>query len=417
MAESSNELKSLIQALMTRFDHSTRAGEKHLEAQLAFNTQVSSDLAHLRKQLDLTQADVDDVRLLRDPPASPTAGTRLRQPAPGAQDGEPQGSSVTSLEQQHGPLPHAPPPRLSNGGPPLLPTRGVPMFPGTNQTAAHGPARGVHYDQGQEYAVKPPKHDFPRFDGDAPSLWIDRCLAYFDLYRIPPHTWVTTASLYIEGHAAHWLQAFRHGHRSSIWEEFTTALISEFGPNEFEVEMHKLLQLRQSGSVAEYRTEFEAHMYHLLALDATLNPKIFVTQFLLGLRDDLRAAVRLQEPSSITRAAVLARIVEEEAGVQRPRPRIAPAGRPPPSPLPPQRLGGAPRAGGAGQPNDELARERQLRDHRRANGLCFKCGDRYSREHKCKAATQLLTIHIGDFGEVLSDDTVHTLDLLDAPEQ
>lgn len=33
--------------------------------------------------------------------------------------------------------------------------------------------------------------------------------------------------------------------------------------------MHKLLQLRQTGSVAEYRREFDTHMYHLLALDAT----------------------------------------------------------------------------------------------------------------------------------------------------
>ena len=57
--------------------------------------------------------------------------------------------------------------------------------------------------------------------------------------------------------------------------------------------MHKLLQLRQTGTVSEYRTTFEAHMYHLLALDASLNPKLFITQFLLGLRDDLQDVVRL----------------------------------------------------------------------------------------------------------------------------
>lgn len=57
--------------------------------------------------------------------------------------------------------------------------------------------------------------------------------------------------------------------------------------------------------------------------------------------------------------------------------------------------------------NDDFARERQLRDHRRAHGLCFKCGDRYSREHRCKQPTQLLTIQVGDHGEVLTDDAVH----------
>ncbi|XP_048549353.1 uncharacterized protein LOC125528980 [Triticum urartu] len=128
--------------------------------------------------------------------------------------------------------------------------------------------------------------------------------------------------------------------------------------------------------------------------------------------------VRLQEPSSITRAAVLARIMEEEAENQRARPQITPTSQPPPPLLPqPPRAVGAPRPGGAVVPNDDLARERQQREHRCANGLCFKCGDRYSREHRCKPATQLPTIHVGDYGELLSDDAVHALDLLGAPAQ
>ena len=122
-------------------------------------------------------------------------------------------------------------------------------------------------------------------------------------------------------------------------------------------------------------------MYHLLALDPSINTKFFVTQFLLGLKDELRAPVRLQAPSSITRASVLARIQEEELGTTRARPRITPAGRPPPTAAAagPQCAVAAPvRAQG-----DEHARERQIRDFRWANNLCFKCGDRYSREHRC----------------------------------
>ncbi|XP_048527388.1 uncharacterized protein LOC125506673 [Triticum urartu] len=330
-----------------------------------------------------------------------------------------QASAVTSLDHDRGARPQGPAVRLANNGPPLLPTRHAPSYAGVGQTNAFVAGRDAHTGQREEYTVKPPKHDFPHFDGDAPSLWIDRCITYFDLYRVPPHSWVTTASLYIDCHDAHWYQAYRQTHRPPSWQEFTAAIITEFAPDEFEMEMHKLLQLRQTGTVAEYRTVFETHMYHLHALDASLNTKLFVTQFLLGLRDELRAAVRLQEPSSITRAAVLARIIEEEASTQRARPRITPAGRPPPPPPPPlplpPRTMGAPRPGGTAAPNDDLARERQLREHRRANGLCFKCGDRYSRDHRCKPAMQLLTIQVGDYGEVLSDDAVHALDLLDAP--
>lgn len=187
-----------------------------------------------------------------------------------------------------------------------------------------------------DYTVKSPKHDSPRLDGEAPNLWIDRYVAYFEMYLVPPHSWVTTTTLYIEGHTSHWLQAFHQTHHAPTWDVFTTVLVSEFGPDEFEVEMHKLLQLRQTGTVAEYRLAFKAHMYHLLALDATPNPKLFITQFvLLGLGDDLLAVVRLQEPTSITCASVLAHIQEEETDHHRPRPRLIPTGRPLLSPLPP----------------------------------------------------------------------------------
>lgn len=192
---------------------------------------------------------------------------------------------------------------------------------------------------------------------------------------------------------------------------FSAAVIEEFGADEFELIMHRLLQLRQTGTVADYRTAFDELMYHLLVLDPSINNKFLITQFLLGLKDELRAAVRLQAPSSITRASVLARIQEEELGTTRPRGRPDPPGRPPPPTNAAQpRQAAAPRAAG-----DEFARERQLRDYRRANNLCFKCGDKYSREHRCTQPAQLLTIHVGEHGEVLSDDAIHALQLLDEP--
>lgn len=69
------------------------------------------------------------------------------------------------------------------------------------------------------------------------------------------------------------------------------------------------------------------------------------------------------------------------------------------------------------QGTEEFARERQLRDYRRANGLCFKCGDKYSKEHQCKKPMQLMTIEIGEFGEVLTDDTLQSMKNTDTPEE
>ena len=90
---------------------------------------------------------------------------------------------------------------------------------------------------------KPPKHDFPKFDGTVPYLWLDRYLAYFELYKVATHQWVATAALYIDGQAAHWLQAFRQSHRDITWDVFTLAILEEFGADEFEMVIYKLLQL------------------------------------------------------------------------------------------------------------------------------------------------------------------------------
>ena len=64
---------------------------------------------------------------------------------------------------------------------------------------------------------------------------------------------------------------------------------------------------------------------------------------------------------------------------------------------------------------DDFGRERQLRDFRHANGLCFRCGDKYSKEHQCKKPLQLLTIQLGEHGEILTGDAVQALELLTEP--
>lgn len=330
MGETTDKLQKLLESVIRRLDASQTTADERFQAQTTFNEQVSNKLKNLGKQIDLTQADVDEARK-----AAPTVDPAIAAAAGAI---SPSGLTTAAGSSTHAPstppvVNHHPPPpplplytegaaqlpfaRLVNHGPPLLPARAL-APPEPDRT-------GEHY-------TKPPKHDFPRFDGDAPRIWLERCASYFELYKVPQHSWVTTASLYMEGLAAMWLQSYRQAHPGLTWPSFRTAVEEEFGPEEFEVQMHRLLQLKQTGSVQEYRQQFETCMYHLLSLDSSLSPKFFVSQFLLGLKDELRLGVRLQSPTSITRAAVFARIQEEELEKQRvPRHRPAPVGRPPPS--------------------------------------------------------------------------------------
>jgi len=130
-----------------------------------------------------------------------------------------------------------------------------------------------------------------------------------------------------------------------------------------------------------------------------------VSQFVIGLKDELRTAMRLQAPSSVTHVVSLACIQEEEFEMHRPRQRVIPLGKSPMTSLA-SSLSTSASASGTKRNVDDYGRECQLRDYRRANGLCFRCGDKYNKDHQCKKPMQLLTIHLGEFGEVFTEDTV-----------
>jgi hypothetical protein len=67
----------------------------------------------------------------------------------------------------------------------------------------------------------------------------------------------------------------------------------------------------------------------------------------------------------------------------------------------------------------EMWKARQLREHHRDNGLCFKCGDKYSLGHKCPeilagathAQLTALMAQAIDGGGMLSDDLLDALEM------
>jgi hypothetical protein len=61
----------------------------------------------------------------------------------------------------------------------------------------------------------------------------------------------------------------------------------------------------------------------------------------------------------------------------------------------------------------DLWKARQLKEYRRANNLCFKCGEKYTPAHTCKSpegALQLIEQATLDGGEYLSEDILDRLD-------
>lgn len=74
------------------------------------------------------------------------------------------------------------------------------------------PPDPYHRDQGGDTHSKRgfmPKMSFPRFDGNNPCIWKDKCTDYFHLMDIPESMWATAASLHMEGNAEKWMQVYK----------------------------------------------------------------------------------------------------------------------------------------------------------------------------------------------------------------
>jgi hypothetical protein len=185
---------------------------------------------------------------------------------------------------------------------------------------------------------------------------------------------------------------------------------------EFEADTHRsktmeLLQLKQVGTIEDYRRQFEHLVYHIRLYDNSLSNIMLTAQFLMGLKEELRSQVELQLSDSVAKSAIVASIQEkllEKVNKKYNKPYTS------------KNQGGYNKTDvkSVVTPN-ELWKVRQLREHRRTHGLCFKCGDTYSPGHKCSSTTQegvtgqlsVLTAHAADGGEILSDELLSALEL------
>lgn len=155
-----------------------------------------------------------------------------------------------------------------------------------------------------------PKMEFPRFDGTDVRIWVDKCQTFFTMYKIPEGFKVSAATMYMSNRAAHWYQAFMVSNGWHNWEQFKEAVVTEFEGNIQRDKMRELLILKQTSSVEEYRRKFDEIVYQLRLYDHNIGGLMLVTRFVLGLKEDLRAAVELQMPTSVAMAATLAGVQE-----------------------------------------------------------------------------------------------------------
>jgi hypothetical protein len=263
-------------------------------------------------------------------------------------------------------------------------------------------------DQGTKHHLK---MSFPWFDGTQPNIWKDKCLDYFRLFNAHPSLWLISTTLHMDGNAALWLKACRLRHEITSWPVLMAAVEEKFGADDHRKFMKQLLSLKQRGTVEEYQTEFEELSYQVAIQNPNYDEQFYVSQCIRGLKSELRAAVESQVPETVEHAILLAMVQQEILAEAKP---WAHRQQLPPKPDHAVLCVDAPRQASKIGTGD-LWKDRQLRDYRRANNLCFRCGEKYDPTHQCprKPAAEL---HALATEETLSDEVLNMIEMQDIAE-
>jgi hypothetical protein len=215
-----------------------------------------------------------------------------------------------------------------------------------------------------------------------------------------------------EGAAAHWLQSIQRKIPQATWLEFCGWIVTCFGRNQHQAFLRKLYHIHQNSTVTDYVDRFAELVDQLAAYEPHIDTLHYTTRFIDGLKHSIRSIVAIQCPIDLDTAYSLALLQEEvtEGGrsfthrqpLQLPAPPPllalpAPPKRPHQLPVPPPRppVQSEFKATGEnhrGQPSSSVSTDDRwaaLRNYRKARGLCFTCGERWSRDHQCKGTVQL----------------------------
>ena len=263
-----------------------------------------------------------------------------------------------------------------------------------------------------------PDLPFPKFDGTNPKLWIKNCETIFEVYLVDPRLWIRYSTMHLTGSAALWFQTVQSTLKTMSWADFVATVSAKFDRDEHNQLMRQFFHIRQLTNVHEYIENFCDIVHQLLAHDPNFPSSVITNRFIDGLKREIKAVIMVHRPQDLDSASSLA-LLQEEALLDQPnsshrrgdantmykrsysdgaRPSVIPTGSAPkysPSPGDDKKTLDSTRSR---QGDDKLS---ALKNYRKAKGLCFKCGEKWSPGHKC----QTVSLHaMEEVWEFLTDD-------------
>ena len=248
--------------------------------------------------------------------------------------------------------------------------------------------------------LKPPKLRLLPFDGSNPLDWIFQANQFFTHYSISPNQRLAHIAGYMTGDALGWYQWMFNNNLLSTWDAFTSALEVRFGPSAYDNHQQALFKLKQTTSSADYQRDFERLCNRVTGLSSLAIVDCFVS----GLKFHIQNELAIHQPTSVSQAIGLAKLIESKHTATRPFQQTTskhPPPKPPLLPTPSPYLLQKNNATTSSLPIKRLNPTEM--QQRRAQGLCFNCDERFHPGHRCKPKLFLLLLD-DDVSDPLTDN-------------
>lgn len=155
------------------------------------------------------------------------------------------------------------------------------------------------------------KLDMPIFDGTDPDGWILRVERYFGFYRLTEEEMLEAVVVAMEGDALRWFQWENKRRPVRRWVDLKTFILRQFrsvgGGSLYE----QWLSTIQTSTVSEYRRRFIETAGPL----ERVSEDMLLGHFINGLKEEIRAELRLMNPICLEQAMEQALRVEEKQNV------------------------------------------------------------------------------------------------------
>lgn len=265
----------------------------------------------------------------------------------------------------------------------VSPLRSAEISPVTHKAGSSG------FSPQQKLESPPKKLDFPDFDGKNPDDWIFRMDKCFSVNQTAEGEMLPIAMSCLISGAVTWLRLIQDREEPLDWRDFKVKIRKRFKPSRGGTILSQMLRLRQTGSISEYREQFE----ELSAEVPHVTNDVLEEIFLHGMKRSLREQVVRLRPVGMDEIVDMAKIIEEQENERSAyqsrsfhRTNSVPA-------LNSQQRSHQPNSSPVkhgdhtpARKSAESHRDNKGSENRRAvHNPCRHCGERFFAGHRCKA--------------------------------